>query len=304
MAGAAFVGRNRMRRLRASRRATWAVGWVLALTSAAACIPVVRADDRSDYLIRLLRTSDAFRVRAQAALSLGAVTPAREVAAALETALGDSSDVVRAAAAASLERTGDATSIAALRRVERDPVPAVRDAAGRTLRALLRAPAPSPSVAPVESGPREAVGVPATVADRYYVGVGLPGSRVVGLTADAMAAARTFLRERVDAMDGVVLAPDVERAREAQQVLRSRSLVGFYLDSSLVSLDQRPDGSVRAQVSVVVQSYPDRNVRSMLNGAATVSGQAGPAAQRAAIEGALEGAMRNLGTAFAAGAHP
>jgi hypothetical protein len=67
-----------------------------------------------------------------------------------------------------------------------------------------------------------------------------------------------------------------------------------------VNLETRPDGAVRAQVSVVVQTYPDRNVRSMLSGAATVMGESGPAAQRAAIEGALTSALRNLSTAMAA----
>nr|MDQ3033471.1 hypothetical protein [Myxococcota bacterium] len=137
---------------------------------------------------------------------------------------------------------------------------------------------------------------------RFYVGVGMPGTTVASVDRTTLQSARSFIAGRVQQLDGVRVAPERESPRDATQVIRRESLTGFYLDSSIVSVETRPDGGVRAAVSVVVQSYPDRNVRSMLSGAATVMGESGPAAQRAAIEAALTGALRNLGTAMSAGA--
>ena len=73
-------------------------------------------------------------------------------------------------------------------------------------------------------------------------------------------------------------------------------------DISIVASEDRPNGGLRARVSVVVQTYPDRNVRSMLNGAATVMGASGDSARQQAIEGALRGALRGLPQAMEASA--
>jgi hypothetical protein len=283
-----------------------AVAIVVSSLLSASLVPLfAHADARTDYLVRLLRTSEAFRVRAQAALSLGAVPVEPEVIQALVAALRDDESAVRAAAAQSLERLEDPSALAALRSVERDREPAVREAAGRAIRALER-------IARGGSGGGSGAGATATTSGatgggstgtpRFYVGVGVPGTKVPSVDPQVLRSARSFIAGRVGQMAGVVIAPDSESPRQATQVIRQRSLSGFYLDSSIVTLDTRPDGGVRASVSIIVQTYPDRNVRSMLNGAATVMGETGPAAQRTAIEAALTSALRNLGTALGAGA--
>ncbi len=127
--------RGRLRRL--------AIAVLVSSLSAMALAPIVapmlaHADARTDYLVRLLRTSDAFRVRAQAAISLASVPPEPEVIEALSAALRDDSAAVRAAAASSLERLGDPSVIPALRGVSRDREVAVRDAASRAITALER----------------------------------------------------------------------------------------------------------------------------------------------------------------------
>jgi hypothetical protein len=267
--------------------------------------PLLAQGDRIDYLVRLLRTSDAFRVRAQAALSLGSASPEPRVVEALTEALrGDTESAVRVAAASALERLADPSAVEALRAAERDSEPAVREAAQRAIAAIERARRPGGSTAGgiTATTGAAATGTPGgtTGTPRYYVGVGTPGTKVAALDPSVLRSARSFIESRVRQIEGVVIAPETETPRQAQKVLRDRSLVGFYLDSSIVSIDVRADGSVRAQVSVMVQTYPDRNVRSMLSGAATVIGESGAAAQRAAIEGALTSALRNLSAAMAA----
>jgi len=57
------------------------VGLVLSASTAS-------ANGREDYLVGLLRKSDAFRVRAQAAISLGQLDKTNRTVAALERAVG------------------------------------------------------------------------------------------------------------------------------------------------------------------------------------------------------------------------
>ncbi len=103
-------------------------------------------------------------------------------------------------------------------------------------------------------------------------------------------------------MAGVALAPENEERRAAERVIGTRKLVGFYVDSSITRIEQRPDGSVRAQVSVIVGTYPGRDMRAMLSGAATVSGAGSQEEAKAqAIQAAFTGALRRLPQAMQSG---
>ncbi|MBZ0117115.1 MAG: hypothetical protein K8H88_08985, partial [Sandaracinaceae bacterium] len=113
--------------------------------------------------------------------------------------------------------------------------------------------------------------------------------------------AREILVRTASGMPGVEIAPENETPRNASRMLRERNLVGFFLDASIVEL-QEQSGATRARVSVVLQSYPDRNIRGMLEGRATMPNGTGPVAQRQVIEGALRSALRNLPQLMEAGA--
>lgn len=84
---------------------------------------------QTSYLIKLLERSPQFRVRAQAAISLGMMESCVAVRGALTAALRDAHPAVRAAAATSLGRIGDANQVIALRTLESDPEEPVRKAA-------------------------------------------------------------------------------------------------------------------------------------------------------------------------------
>lgn len=274
--------------------------WALACVTIAALAfaATAFADARTDYLVRMLRTAPMFRVRAQAAISLGAVRTEPAVIDALSDALEDQHPAVRAAAAAALERHGDPSVLPALRRLSRDRESAVRSAASRAIAALERVERSQPRTRPV---PTRGAAEPSTDA-RFYVAVGRPGTKVRGISRESLDALRDFITRQTSAIPGVEVAPQNERAPAADRVLRSRGLVGYYLDASIVEVEERPGGGVRARVSVVVQTYPDRNIRSMLSGSATVTTGSGEAVRRAAIEGALRGALRGLAAVMNAGA--
>lgn len=275
------------------RARAWRVAWMLAVT-AALWTPTTTslADARTDYLIRLLSTSNTFRVRAQAALSLGRMDASPEIVEALSSALRDAHPAVRTAAAASLEQLGDARALDDLRRARNDRDATVRSAVGRAIRALERVARTRPRSEPVPSQPSGG-------RARYYVGVGTPGT-TVGVNRRVLESVRRFLVERVGQLDGVVVAPEDESNRQVQRVLRSRRLSGYFIDSSIVQVEER-NGGTRAVVSVIVGTYPGRDMRAILQGAATVQG-GGSAAQlqQQAIEGALTGALRRLPQALAA----
>lgn len=274
----------------------WAL--VCVVTAALAIAATAFADARTDYLVRVLRSSPMFRVRTQAAISLGSVRTAPEVIDALSDALRDDHPAVRAAAAAALERHGDPSALPALRRLTRDRESAVRRAATRAVAALERVARSRPTTRPV---PSRGSAQPSGRA-RYYVAVGRPGTKVRGISRGTLDALRTFIARQAEAIPGVQVAPEDERRSAANRVLRASSLVGYYLDSSIVEVEDRPGGGVRARVSVVVQTYPDRNIRSMLSGTATVTAGSGEAVRRAAIEGALRGALRGLAAVMNASA--
>lgn len=245
----------------------------------------------TDYLIRLLHDSDAFRVRVRAADALGSRSTEPGVIPALTQALTDENAAVRAAAAASLGRVGDASSLSALRALDRDSEAAVRTAARAAIAAIEGR---SGGGAPATGGASGSSGG----TPRFYVGIGLPGT-TAGVSDATRAAAREAIRRAVGAMDGVVLAPDGEAAAATTRVLRSRSLSGFYLDSSISTVEDTSAG-VRVAVQIIVQDYPGRNMRAMLSGRATVTGvhdTSSPAVAEA-MAAAFASAVRGLPAAM------
>lgn len=269
----------------------FAIAAILAVTASAA------ADARSDYLIRLLKDSSQFRVRAQAAISLGSIRGDPAVVKALSEALGDQHPAVRAASASSLERAGDPAALPALQAARDDEEEAVRSAVRRAIATLQQKPEASP----------EAVSTSATAKSqaltgplKYYIGIGMPGTRAQSVDRDTLQHTRQVIENQVRGFGGVLIAPESETTKTALTVIKDRNLKGYYLDSSIVSLEELPEGGTRAVVSIIVGTYPERNMRMILQGAARVIGNAG-SAKTQAIEGAIQGALRQLPQAFASG---
>jgi hypothetical protein len=254
------------------------------------------ADARTDFLIRMLTSSTQFRVRTQAALALGGQEPDSTVVQALGKALSDEHPAVRAASAAALERLKQPSALTALRAAQNDSDGAVRSAV-RSAIASLESSRSTASSSGSSSSERPSPRGPAT----FYVGVGLPGNQV-GLSATTLRALRDHVSKQVGQIEGVRLAPENEEQRAAERVLRAEKLVGYFIDSSVTSIETKPDGAIRAQVSVIIGTYPGRDIRAMLSGAATVSGGgSGESAKVQAVEAAFTGALRRLPQAMQAG---
>ncbi len=241
------------------------------------------ADARQDYLLRLLRNSDAFRVRAQAALSLGQLESTRKSVAALERAVRDRHPAVRVSAISSLKRLGSKESLPIIEKAARDKNRSVR-------RAAVEAAAAISALGERQRGP----GRPT-----YLVAVGMPGAKAERVSRQMLFDARVFLSERLLELEGVELAPDDLAPADAAREIVRRKLHGFYLESSIVTLEPKGPG-VSAVVSIIVLSYPGRDMRGMLRGAATASGRYSAETAEQAIRGAFVGALRRLPTALEA----
>jgi hypothetical protein len=258
------------------------LGVLLATASAA-------ADARTDYLVRLLKNSSTFRVRAQAALSLGkSDEDGAKVVRALTQALKDDHSAVRTAAAASLRRVGNPSALGALRSARNDEDAAVRRAVRKAIRKLKRLKRRQPKQ---DRGRSERQDRAASA--QYYVGVGKPGSRVDGIDDSTLRSTREYIEQRVRDMSGVVVAPQGEGRSQVQRKLQQKDLTGYYVDSSIVKIQDKDSGT-RAVVSVILNTYPGRDMRAMLQGAATVPNRHGARARKQAIEGAIRGALRRL----------
>lgn len=231
----------------------------------------------ADFLISKLQSSSHFRVRAQAALSLSQVPASTRVVNALTMALKDAHPAVRSSAAASLQRLGNPSALPALKALLHDSDTTVRRAAQRAIQALEEAAPPGPGPA------------------LYYVGVGTPGSNAPGAQGATLERYKQLLKQRVAAMDGVKLAREGETEKQVRATLKKDNLVGYYIDSSIVKVERCPEQGVRAEVSVILSTYPEHDIRAMLSGAARVSGGGDLASMRAqAIEGAFSGALKRL----------
>jgi hypothetical protein len=245
---------------------------------------VAAADARSEYLIRLLSGSTQFRVRAQAAISLGGVEASSSAVDALMSALSDEHPAVRAAAANSLGRLGDAKALRVLRAKSSDPEPPVQQAVKVAIAKLESAQAKQTGEVEIAHGPS---GPP-----RFYVAIGKPGTRLPEISTSDLTFVQQTLRQRVGEMDGVVIASGEETPTVVRNVLKARKLKGYYIDSAVTSVTEKPGGGVRVAVSVIVATYPDRAMRAIMQGAATAMG--GSDAKAQAVAGALRSALGQL----------
>lgn len=252
-------------------------GWRVLVAIVLLCATVVHADGRQDYLVRLLRTSDAFRVRAQAALSLGQLDVSPKSVAALERAVRDRHPAVRVSAISSLRRLGAKEALPAVERAKRDRNKSVR-------RAAVEAVAVLEAIGERQRGPGE---------PRHLIAVGMPGAKAQRVSRQMLFDARIFLSEKLIELSGIELAPDDLSPADAKREIGRRKLRGYYLESSIVTL--KPKGNaVRAVVSVIVLTYPGRDMRAMLRGAATASGTYNAGTAEQAVQGAFVGALRRL----------
>jgi len=239
-----------MRRTADARRRGIAFAcFVLLLAWTVASTTVARADSRTDFLIGRLKADD-FRVRTNAALALGQTNDDAAVPA-LCGAIADSSDVVRQAAVAALQKLAKPAGLDCLKaRVGAETSDAVKRAITRAIVAIGGGGGDSPS------------GPPPLVANaKYYVSIAPEINQVVG----------GAIRSKLAELRGYQIAPAQESTDQARAAMAKRKLTGYYLSIRVEHFDYS-DGNLRVRVKVAVFTYPGKDLRGEVPAGLTQTG--------------------------------
>lgn len=226
--------------------------------------PAVARADRVEQLTTSLLTDPSWRVRVQAAITLGKLKAReRRAVQALKEALKDDNDGVRAVAAETLGRLGDAGAKEALKALLSDASPTVAAEARKAID-LIDHPAPEEPAAGASAAPGGGGGGPA----RWYLQVSGFASKVAA--ADLVTRVHDRALKALGGVPGLTLDP-------AAAAPRGR----YYLDGNIVTLAvSPPDGNGRVKtecaVSITLATLPDKSIKMFGSCGGVVGGTAEP----------------------------
>ncbi len=238
-----------------ARRAISIAMTVLTLTGALLAPSTALADSRTAFLAERLKADD-FRVRANAALALGA-TNDDDAVQPLCNALADSNEVVRQSAAAALKRLAKPASATCMRsRLAVETSDAVKLQITRALEALPAAPPPPP---PNNGGGGGLNDPPKMIAGaKYYVSIGTISHNTGRPQAQIDAIVGGALKARLEAL-GYQVAPRVETPDAARKVIADRKMLkGFYLSVAVTVTNSGTSSTVQMKMSIA--SYPGKSI--------------------------------------------
>jgi hypothetical protein len=264
------------------RRQSW-TAWV-ACAIAILAASTASADARSDYLINMLENGATYRIRVQAATTLGVIRCAEAVPA-LGRALSDESDLVVISAAAALGQIGDPAAIspieAALKNPPSDPAKAQLETTLRVLRAL------------VQGGDLEPTG---DETPRFLIRVDAMGDSSGAQREDITAAMHAMVVDRLGHTPGVILQESGMKADQVTARVKKEKLKAFILSGSIMRLE-RMDAQVIVKISLNVFSNPGYNLLAMPSAEGAVPVSDGPMsvdAERSAQDRALKAVIDAL----------
>jgi hypothetical protein len=233
-----------------------------ALVVALSLLLAVRASaDKVDDLSRSLIQDPSYKVRVQAALSLGKARDARAVHALMQ-ALHDENETVRGVAATSLGRVGDKTAANALMvSSTRDSSEFVRTQAKKALEALSSA----VSVPPPRAGAK------------FYLAIGFTAGGKGG--AEYTRVVREALAKELQKLPAVTLSVAGAGGAPSKSVLASHHLQAFVVDGTIERLAATGSGMQRqidCDVKAYVGTWPEVAIRSMVTEGASLQVGSGP----------------------------
>jgi hypothetical protein len=218
------------------------------------------ADSRTQFLVGRLKADD-FRVRTNAALALGQ-SGDETVVPPLCSALDDSSDVVRQAAAVALGRLAKGSAASCLKsHLSSESNEGVKRQLAKALAAVSSDSSESPAAAPSH-----------TVANaKYYVAISAPANQTDRPDGDIARVVGGAVRSKLDELGGYQVAPDKESPDQARAAINKRKLKGYYLSLRVEAFDYS-GGNLRVRVKVAVFSYPGKDLRGEVPAGLSQSG--------------------------------
>ncbi|MBS2018970.1 MAG: HEAT repeat domain-containing protein [Deltaproteobacteria bacterium] len=234
------------------RARVFGVGLLTALTVLVAARNASADAERVKFLADKLK-SDDFRVRTNAALALGATNEETAVEP-LCTALDDSSEVVRQAAAVAMKRLSKASSLSCLRARES------KESHEGTKVAITRA---------IESiGAGSGSGSDAGGADdkikqnpsaKYYISLSTVANSTARGQAEVEKVVLRAIKNKLEAAGTIQIAPPKETADAAKGEMKKRKMSGFYLAIAVDRFDYS-GGNLRVKVKIGVFTYPGKSL--------------------------------------------
>ena len=252
----------------------------LALALATLAPNVARADSRTAFLAERLKADD-FRVRANAALALGATDDDSAVQP-LCDALSDGNEVVRSSAAAALKRLNKGAGLACVKaRLAIETVDSVKLQLTRAVETLQTAPGQSGGT---PSGPSGVDAPPKNIPGaKVYVSVGPITNNTGRPQAEIDRVVGTALRTKLEEM-GYQVAPKVETPDAARKVMGDRHMTkGFYL--SVVVKPFNTSSGIAVSMDMSIASYPGKSI------IASVPGNGSSGGAKAGDHGTEDGLM-------------
>lgn len=240
----------------------------VALSFALLASSTAHADSRTAFLAERLKADD-FRVRANAALALGATDDEAAVQP-LCGALNDSNEVVRSSAAAALKRLAKSSGLGCVKsRLTVETVDSVKLQLTRAVEALQPAGAVSVSTASV--GPAGSDPPPKNIPGaKVYVSVGPITNNTGRPQAEIDRVVGMAVRNKLEEL-GYQVAPKVETPDAARKVMGDRHMTkGFYL--SVVVKPFNTASGIAVAMDMSIASYPGKSIIASVPGSASSGG--------------------------------
>jgi hypothetical protein len=269
-------------------KARWLGSVGLALALACTIGNTAAADARTEQLVDMLDNGGNYRVRVQAATTLGKIR-ARDAIPALVRALNDDSELVVISVATALLQVGDPTVIrdleAASRRAASEAARSQIAAAIRTLKAFT----PEGDTAAAEAAPPSLL----IRVDVMGNSSGVPRDDLPGVMQEIVAA-------RLRREPGVVLQDSGMKPAAVKKKLAGEKLRGFILSGSIIRLE-RVDDRLVVRISLNVFTNPDYNLLLMPSAEGAIPLPGGPltpeaelAAQDRAVKAVVEALLESV----------
>jgi hypothetical protein len=226
--------------------------WALASLVAASMLgsSYAHADQRVSFYAEQLRASDDYRVRVQAALSLGASADESAVSPLCAALAGDGNAAVRVAAAAALGRLGKQSGEPCLHTAKaRESSAAVKGQIDRSLAAL--------------GGSQGADSAELRPGTKYYVVIQVT-NRTSRPAPEVESLVRGAMQAKLVAQSTFAVAPKGQSSAQAGQIVKDKKLKGFLLTVTVeapvyasgnltqilrVGMLTHPGGALRGQVA-------------------------------------------------------
>ena len=276
-----------------------------ALVLGSLCLVCVASAQDEGVLVRMLQTGKDFRVRAQAAFALGRKQDAG-FAPVLEQSLHDTHPVVRAAAASALGRIAAMRSMAPLRAAAADSETAVVEQAQAALAAIERAHAAELAKLGKPAPAAGAVSAATLAKSRYVLVVGKASNESRFGGPELARVLGVSLQRELSALRTVAVFAETDT--KSIEAAKLRGLPVLRVDGNVTQLQRDvadEQVSVHAEISLLVMGEGDRNLRTVLKGAATgIEPSMGslPVIEKRlaqkAVDGAVRSALRNASSAI------